>query len=61
MESAAKVTGGNKGGECGQHTTLDLRTKLVLQSDKKYLASKRKNEAGYNLIAKTCYDCGVEF
>ena len=59
--SAAKVTGGDKGRECGQHTASDLRTKLVLQSDKKYLASRRKTEAGYNLIAKYCYDCGVEF
>ena len=59
--SAAKVTGGDKGGECGQHTASDLRTKLVLQTDKKYLASKRKTESGYDLIAKHCYDCGVEF
>ena len=61
VESAAKVTGGDKGGECGQHTASDLRTKLVLQTDKKYLASKRKTESGYDLIAKHCYDCGVEF
>ena len=62
VESAAKVTGGEKGGECGRHTALDLRTSLVCQTDKNYLASKRKNtEAGYNLLAKTCYDCGVEF
>ena len=62
VESAAKVTGGDKGGECGQHTASDLRTKLVLQTDKKYLASnRRKTESGHNLIAKYCYDCGVEF
>ena len=62
VESVAKVTGGDKGGECGQHTASDLRTKLVLQTDKKYLASnRRKTESGHNLIAKYCYDCGVEF
>ena len=61
VESAAKVIGGDKDGECGRHTASDLRTKLVCQTDKQHLASRRKTESGHNLIAKYCYDCGEEF
>ena len=45
---------------CGNHKIWDLRELTILE-DKKYLASARKDTAGVEFVAKTCWDCGVWF
>ena len=51
-----------KQGGCGRHTVEDLRNLSHVESNKTFLASRRKKDmVGYHNIATTCYDCGVEF
>ena len=61
-ESAAKASKGETGGGCGRHTIEDLRNLSHVESNKTFLASRRKKDmVGYHNIATTCYNCGVEF
>ena len=53
-------TGGLTSGKCRNHKIGDLR-ELTVQDDKRYLASVRKDTAGVEFVAKTCWDCGVWF
>ena len=53
-------TTGLASGTCGNHKIGDLR-ELTVQDDKRYLASARKDTAGVEFVAKTCWDCGVWF
>ena len=53
-------TGGLASGTCGNHKIVELR-ELTVQDDKRYLASARKDTAGVEFVAKTCWDCGVWF
>ena len=59
-KEGVKETGGLATGTCDNHMLGDLRD-MTAQEDNRYSASARNNSVRVQHVAKTCWDCGVQF